>query len=832
MIILDEIDSWDKESSDGPDCFYTYIDATRKVELSFGNFDSEVDEGFSVGENEGISWQRDSQASPTPICFGAADASYNDQIHHIKATIPNDFFKDGELYLEFFALLTGGLDDESAGVDNIKITAHYDCGCVDEIIVFNDDFENGLTTGWVGGIINNSTTNLFLEQIVNESEAKKTFAVPASNAMTLEFNFYEVGVWSATNELEVSISGNKLDLGNFKSNSDEGRVTGTTTPDGISWERISYNGGNAHKVTANIPKMLYQNRNMILLGFQVTSTDSSNQAAAGIDDVKLTAHFDCKVARCVELDFERKQDGTKLVAGVYVQNEWLSSYGLMIDTAGGYSPSSKARIFDTGNPGINPFDNDPDLGSPNANCPNSGPGIGAGGAPGSKGANCDPLGNVLIIQETNKGTPDDNSAGGTLSFSFQQGKPVKVEHIGLLDMDRNNFDHLEVYTWADEHTIINFQGEGANSVIQVPVNIENVKKLDVYFVGSGAVSEIGFCLEEATSPLACSVFEHRFESQCNIGYFDVDNIKVIQSSDTATITFALEHSFNSSLSHVEVWMSNPNTAASPHTCWAGNDITPGVVFGNGQFEAQCVDGWATVSIAAGNDNGSYKLVQSIDVVQPFCQDGVTILDFDPFKRCYWEFQIPCNPSCHKNRGLAETNEDTLASPEQEEMDCATLSKTVDLYRIPVDHCVSTMEENPIKILSQDSDTITFTVTHDCNSEWIATDFIGSRNELVCHRTHDCGISKQYTAMCIDGATIVDLYTHGNTYGQADGLQLVIPKDCDESGSGSSLCHFRYVLMCKPSKCRKAITREGNRQSAPATLSSLFKLATAAFGLAL
>ena len=72
----------------------------------------------------------------------------------------------------------------------------------------------------------------------------------------------------------------------------------------------------------------------------------------------------------------------------------------------------------------------------------------------------------------------------------------------------------------------------------------------------------------------------------------------------------------------------------------------------------------------------------------------------------------------------------------------------------------------------------------------AAEFMGLHTELVYQKTHDCGIPKQYTALCIDGSTIVDLYTHGNTYGQADSLQLVIPKACGESASGSSVCHFR------------------------------------------
>jgi hypothetical protein len=357
-------------------------------------------------------------------------------------------------------------------------------------------------------------------------------------------------------------------------------------------------------------------------------------------------------------------------------------------------------------------------------------------------------------------------------------------------MGKNNFDYIEVYTWKGEHKIIDFQGQGSNSVIQVLVNIADVKRLVVYFMGSGAVTEIGLCFEELTTPIACSSFEHRFESSCNVGYFDVDGITVT-ASDTATVTFELKHEFTASLSPVAVWVDNPNTADSKHLCWSGDDVAPGVKFGNAQYKAKCENGWATVSITAGNDKGSFKLFQDINVVEPFCQVGAELSDFDSSTRCYWEFQIPCNPACSVIRRLEEA---------EEEDDCKTLSKAIDMYSISVDNCITTLPEDTIKIVSQDGDNITFAITHDCSSEWFATDFVTKDSELMCSKSRDCGTAKEFTATCVDGATIVDLYAHGISYGQVDGSPLVIPKACGDSGSGRSTCHFRYVLKCNPSKC--------------------------------
>jgi hypothetical protein len=72
-------------------------------------------------------------------------------------------------------------------------------------------------------------------------------------------------------------------------------------------------------------------------------------------------------------------------------------------------------------------------------CDPAGPGIGIGGQPNGAGPNCEPLGNVLIVQnEDPKITiPDDNVNGGTIFFDFD-GEAEYVGDIGLLDMDEEN----------------------------------------------------------------------------------------------------------------------------------------------------------------------------------------------------------------------------------------------------------------------------------------------------------------------------------------------------------------------------------------------------------
>ena len=148
--------------------------------------------------------------------------------------------------------------------------------------------------------------------------------------------------------------------------------------------------------------------------------------------------------------------------------------------------------------------------------------------------------------------------------------------------------------------------------------------------------------------------------------------------------------------------------------------------------------------------------------------------------------------------------------EENNGDCETDSRSVDLYSIPIDRCSTPLSEDPIEIVSQQGDTVMFSVTQNCNSEFIATDFIGPDNELSCIKNRECGVAEQFIATCLDGVTIVDLYIHGNSFRQVDGSTMVIPKLCDKNGNGSSFCHFRYVLKCSPRKCERSNTGNAKR----------------------
>jgi hypothetical protein len=105
----------------------------------------------------------------------------------------------------------------------------------------------------------------------------------------------------------------------------------------------------------------------------------------------------------------------------------------------------EVNVFNSSNiRSTNPI-NDPDLGSPNCVCPGSGPGIGAGGVPTSKYPNCDPLGNLLIIQNTDnpESDPNDSPLGGCITFEF--GRAVELVNMGLLDVEERT--EIKVRKW-------------------------------------------------------------------------------------------------------------------------------------------------------------------------------------------------------------------------------------------------------------------------------------------------------------------------------------------------------------------------------------------------
>jgi hypothetical protein len=199
---------------------------------------------------------------------------------------------------------------------------------------------------------------------------------------------------------------------------------------------------------------------------------------------------------CIEVvvDFSVSASGKVVPAGAYVEDEW-AEFGLTLSATGGFG--TLPRVIDTANPGESNDKGDPDLGAPNMYCSPPGPGVGEGGKPGMKGANCSPLGNALIVQEVNDmmDVPDDNVNGGTIVFDFNS-KATRVSSIGLLDVDYLTLVTVQYMTESGEVAEpknIQVPQLGDNSYQLLSIDTDNVVQLVLRMTRSAAVTSLTFC---------------------------------------------------------------------------------------------------------------------------------------------------------------------------------------------------------------------------------------------------------------------------------------------------------------------------------------------------
>lgn len=192
----------------------------------------------------------------------------------------------------------------------------------------------------------------------------------------------------------------------------------------------------------------------------------------------------------VFIGFETAGNGTRLAEGAYVKDEWKIRYGLTVSasSASGFTPEGMPRIFDTSNPGTINSGGDADLGSPNNRCLRGGPGVGDGGQPGE---NCVPQGNVLIIQESNKVSVDDNAQGGRICFDFES--LVEVFAIGFIDISPGTGNFVVVTSGTSGSTTTIIPGLGENAVETVRINKIGVSRVCANLIAEGGITGISFC---------------------------------------------------------------------------------------------------------------------------------------------------------------------------------------------------------------------------------------------------------------------------------------------------------------------------------------------------
>ena len=200
------------------------------------------------------------------------------------------------------------------------------------------------------------------------------------------------------------------------------------------------------------------------------------------------------------IDFESVAEGAHLTTQIPGVTASAAN-----DTAG---HPDKAIIFNS----TVPTDDDDDLGSPNETCPGGGAGIGAGGEVGEVGENCQSLGQVLIIAENETDgysdgvvdVPDDESGGGTITFTFTS--PVNVARVEILDIEESTAGTVEASNGGGLVASAPMLGLGDNSFQSVVLDAANVTTLDVIFPGSGAIPAIYYCPIPTPTPTQTPTF--------------------------------------------------------------------------------------------------------------------------------------------------------------------------------------------------------------------------------------------------------------------------------------------------------------------------------------
>jgi hypothetical protein len=218
---------------------------------------------------------------------------------------------------------------------------------------------------------------------------------------------------------------------------------------------------------------------------------------------------------CGTVDFNtdgvvERGGGNALVAGQEVTNQWQDDIDMTISGESNNSNrSGRVIIFDSNNP----TGGDTDLGTPNQAF--GGAGVGSGGASGS-GVNNVNEGNLIILAEniTDNNSdglvdnPDDDAAGGVITFDFAT--PTTVQAFTMVDLDDNANNQIKIY-FADNRAPLTIQvpnlGDNSRRVVLTKEGdnswADGVVKVEIRLSGSGGIAGFCFCNENPYSGNAC-----------------------------------------------------------------------------------------------------------------------------------------------------------------------------------------------------------------------------------------------------------------------------------------------------------------------------------------
>jgi len=318
-----EIDQW--ESCDEA---FVVIEGTIKKSVSMGCFSV----GETTANNEysavdtGIQISRSKKGNSDYV-----DYTNTGQAHYVTVSIPSSYFSVlPALKIGFEFTMSDDINTMSAGIDNLRLTAHGLCSsepvsaptkeptrpptappsfamaaaCVEEqrVAIEEFDYDDG---SWTNMAISSfGTYGNFLGRYGQGFDStRKEFAVPAdAETLTLEFVFYAIDEWEDDDQVKVQIGTTIIDLGQFCEKFATQNPFYSGEVDGIAFERnavappsqIAFGSANDQIFTVKltIPPSKYSN-GVLAIGFSVSMNSVLPNESAGFDKLMITAHFDC-----------------------------------------------------------------------------------------------------------------------------------------------------------------------------------------------------------------------------------------------------------------------------------------------------------------------------------------------------------------------------------------------------------------------------------------------------------------------------------------------------------------------------------------------------------
>lgn len=224
-----------------------------------------------------------------------------DQIYKITLTVPESHFSSTNS-LEFVmeADMTGGRDDESAGVDDVRVIAFSeDCKIdCDGVTVVYEDFDQEEDAADWGSTEKLADGHTVLGSILaDRPEISKKFGVsPGAGYAKVEFLLYVMGSWTENDASKfwVNIGGVLFDVARFKEYETAGFVRKSEAADGgIKWERrpladqarlLPDDGGEIHSVSIEVSSAFFSS-GYLTVGLDVEAVDEFTSAA--VDDLRI-----------------------------------------------------------------------------------------------------------------------------------------------------------------------------------------------------------------------------------------------------------------------------------------------------------------------------------------------------------------------------------------------------------------------------------------------------------------------------------------------------------------------------------------------------------------